>query len=105
MGVVRKSNFLMHYKSSVKLHGKGNISMFFVFIHVIIFRTNDEKKLENYKKIGLQNCLQKEVIWNCSEKIFRIHAKFLKIFVKFQNTGKTLVKFNKNRVRKNEVGV
>ena len=39
------------------------------------------------------------------EKRFRIHAKFLKIFVKFQNTGKALVKFNKNRVLKNEVVV
>ena len=79
--------------------------MFFVFIHVIISRTNDEKRLENYLKKGLQDCLQKEVIWNRSEKRFRIHVKFLKIFVKFQNTGKTLVKFNKNRVRKNEVVV
>ena len=58
------------------------------------------------KRECLQDCLQKEVIWKCPEKRFKIHAKFLKTFVQFQNkTGKTLVKFNKNRVCKNEVVV
>ena len=64
-----------------------------------------EKTWKLQKKECLQDCLQKEVIWKCPEKRFKIHAKFLKIFVKFQNTGKTLVKFNENRVCKNEVVV
>ena len=80
--------------------------MCFSCLSMFISRTNDEKRLENYKKKEcLQDCLQKDVTWNCSEKRFRTHEKFLKIFVNFQNTGKTLVKFNKNRVRKNEVVV
>ena len=43
-----------------------------------------------------------EVIW---KQIYYIYAKFLRIFVKFQNTGKALLKFNKNRDRKKEVVV
>ena len=74
-----------------------------MFIHVFIYRTNDEKRLENYKKKKKRFAGLLAERSNCSEKRFRIHAKFLKIFVKFQNTGKTLVKFNRNRVRKNEV--
>ena len=55
------------------------------------------------KRECLQDCLQKEVIWKCPEKRFKIHAKFLKIFAKFQNTGKTLLKFNIIRVCKNKL--
>ena len=70
---------------------------------MFISGTNDEKDLKISKKECLQNCLQKEFIWKCSEKRFKIYAKFLKININFQNTGKTLAKFNKNRVRKNDL--
>ena len=74
-----------------------------MFIHVFISGTNDEKDLKISKKECLQNCLQKEFIWKCSEKQLKIYAKFLKININFQNTDKTLVKFNKNRVSKNDL--
>ena len=70
--------------------------MCFSCLSLCLFPEQTMKKDLKITKKGLQDCFQKEVIWNCSEKRFRIHAKFLKIFVKFQNTGKTLVKFNKN---------
>ena len=50
MGVVRKKNVLMHYKSSVKLHGEGNIFMCFSRLSMFISRTNDGKDLEITKK-------------------------------------------------------
>ena len=77
--------------------------VFGVYPCVYISRTNDEKDLKIPKKQCLQNCLQKEFIWKCSKKRFKIYAKFLKININFQNTGKTLVKFNKNRVSKNDL--
>ena len=94
----------MHYKPRVKLHDdEGNVSICFSCLSMFISGTNDEKGLKIPKKQCLQNCLHKEFIWKCSKKRFKIYAKFLNININFQNTGKALIKFNKNRVSKNDL--
>ena len=44
MSVVRKNNFLMHCKSSAKLHGEGNISMCFSCLSMCLFTEQTMKK-------------------------------------------------------------
>ena len=77
-----------------------------MFIHVFISGTNDEKDLKFQKKNVCRIACRKNSSGSALKsdlKFMHLCMQILKINRNFQNTGKTLVKFNKNRIRKNDL--